>query len=264
MAKFHRLEEDEQSRSTFGLLGTDGDDPLLLGSAPPASSSSSSSSRNKLPATHASSQPGAAGWSSGDMGAGSAAVELDITSTRAASFASGGPAKLGKKGGKKNKAARQAEGQALGSDDDDDGPAGAGNSTRVDLDVLRQPAALEFMMGKGLDGVADPKTMFANERTFLSWLSLTTSLGAIGTLLITFFDNAGMGLGCAMWAIALVFMLYAVRVFRRRAHALKTCDPSVSFDDPTGPVLLAGSIILAVVVFILYFAIQNPTAMLTL
>ena len=41
-------------------------------------------------------------------------------------------------------------------------------------------------LNKTKEKMKDPKSLFANERTFLSWLNSSLKLGAIGTALLTF------------------------------------------------------------------------------
>ncbi|EFA82303.1 prespore-specific protein [Heterostelium album PN500] len=68
----------------------------------------------------------------------------------------------------------------------------------------------------------DAKSFFSNERTFLGWIGLTFSLGAIGTAIITFFGTEGVSLGTGLflWGIAIMFMLYSTVQFRRRGHVV--------------------------------------------
>lgn len=119
--------------------------------------------------------------------------------------------------------------------------------------------------------VCDPKVLFANERTFLGWLGVCTSLGAIGTSLLTFFahDAVAIALGCTMWALALSFMGYAAIMFRRRAASLRDMEPSSGpssllplFDDRRGPVTFTVLLVIAVLAYVIYFIVEQPAALL--
>eukprot|EP01133_Synstelium_polycarpum_P001404 gene1404-1620_t len=87
--------------------------------------------------------------------------------------------------------------------------------------------------------LADDSKLFSNERTWMSWVGLTFSLGAIGTSIITFFgtENVTLFTGVTLWVIALSFLVYSYVIFRKRRFAIinKTKGP---FYDPYGPIAL--------------------------
>ncbi|KAJ3202673.1 hypothetical protein HDU83_006832 [Entophlyctis luteolus] len=109
----------------------------------------------------------------------------------------------------------------------------------------------------------EPKVYFANERTLLSilltfsfspsiprivdsllrflaslsWLHFCIVLGGLAIGLLNFGDRVGQISGVAFTLVALVFMVYAVVVFRRRADMIRRRDPG-PYDDTTAPVVL--------------------------
>ncbi|KNC55460.1 uncharacterized protein AMSG_01721 [Thecamonas trahens ATCC 50062] len=112
---------------------------------------------------------------------------------------------------------------------------------------------------KVLARMKEPRTLLANERTFLSWAASSLRLGAIGTALITFFGHTAfaMFLGCALWTIAVVYLAYSIRRYRQRAQALLTASDG-PFLDVAGPVSFVGIIIVAIVLYISFFVIAGP------
>mmetsp|Transcript_36812 Transcript_36812/g.113591 ORF Transcript_36812/g.113591 Transcript_36812/m.113591 type:complete len:188 (-) Transcript_36812:45-608(-) len=86
----------------------------------------------------------------------------------------------------------------------------------------------------------DPKTFFANERTFLKWLNISTMLGMMGITLLNFADVNSDGAelaGLVLLPVAVLFMLYALMTFRARAHFIYMREP-MRYDDTRGPTLL--------------------------
>jgi uncharacterized membrane protein YidH (DUF202 family) len=86
----------------------------------------------------------------------------------------------------------------------------------------------------------DPKTFFANERTFLKWLNISTMLGMMGITLLNFADVNSDGAelaGLVLLPVAILFMLYALVTFRARAHFIYMREP-MRYDDTRGPTLL--------------------------
>ncbi|KXZ45148.1 hypothetical protein GPECTOR_58g597 [Gonium pectorale] len=110
----------------------------------------------------------------------------------------------------------------------------------------------------------EPKTFFANERTFLSWLHMAVTLGSVSAALLGFAagseaEDGGSGtageavsrhlvelialillpLGVAMCGYALyVFVWRATNIAKKRA---------VHFDDRVGPLCLCGAVVVALV-----------------
>jgi len=86
----------------------------------------------------------------------------------------------------------------------------------------------------------DPKTFFANERTFLKWLSISVLIGMMSVTLLNFGNagNAGAQVaGLVLLPVSLLFMLYSLAVFRLRVNRIYTREP-MRYDDTRGPTIL--------------------------
>eukprot|EP00192_Tetraselmis_astigmatica_P008513 CAMPEP_0117660690 /NCGR_PEP_ID=MMETSP0804-20121206/7099_1 /TAXON_ID=1074897 /ORGANISM="Tetraselmis astigmatica, Strain CCMP880" /LENGTH=672 /DNA_ID=CAMNT_0005467429 /DNA_START=58 /DNA_END=2076 /DNA_ORIENTATION=- len=103
----------------------------------------------------------------------------------------------------------------------------------------------------------EPKSFFANERTFLSWLNMSITLGSIATALLgysgtmarssmrgNFTDFTVDILSLILLPLAVLLAIYALSVFFWRASAIRGKRVE-QFDDPKGPIVLASCIILA-------------------
>jgi uncharacterized membrane protein YidH (DUF202 family) len=86
----------------------------------------------------------------------------------------------------------------------------------------------------------DPKTFFANERTFLKWLSISVMIGLMSLTLLNFSDTNTDGAelaGLILMPVSIIFMVYALIIFRGRASKIYMREP-MRYDDTRGPTLL--------------------------
>lgn len=86
----------------------------------------------------------------------------------------------------------------------------------------------------------DPKTFFANERTFLKWLSISVMIGLMSITLLTFSDANADGAslaGLVLLPVSLCFMVYSLMIFRSRASKIYMREP-MRYDDTRGPTML--------------------------
>ena len=86
----------------------------------------------------------------------------------------------------------------------------------------------------------DPKTFFANERTFLKWLSISVLIGLMSLTLLNFSDSDSDGAelaGLVLLPVSIAYMLYSLFVFRSRAHKIYMREP-MRYDDTRGPTIL--------------------------
>jgi len=85
----------------------------------------------------------------------------------------------------------------------------------------------------------EPKTYFANERTFLQWMSFCTIIQGIGLALVSFTQTNYVGVlsGAAFIVISIIFMCYALFMFRWRAARIRNNQPG-RYDDFWGPFAL--------------------------
>ena len=91
----------------------------------------------------------------------------------------------------------------------------------------------------------EPKTFFANERTFIQWMTAGMLLAAIAaTLLDGQEDNTP---GVVFIAISIAVMLYALVAFQWRSARIRQRAPG-PYDDRLGPVALTTALVLALIV----------------
>ncbi|PSC71737.1 VTC domain-containing [Micractinium conductrix] len=110
----------------------------------------------------------------------------------------------------------------------------------------------------------EPKTFFANERTFLSWLHMAVTIGSIATALLGFSGSSkadpGGGrdlvefIACILLPVAILMCGYALLVFIWRGGQI--LDKSATlYDDRRGPLGLAAVIVCALsLIFMVAFA----------
>ncbi|KAJ3009685.1 hypothetical protein HKX48_007798 [Thoreauomyces humboldtii] len=92
----------------------------------------------------------------------------------------------------------------------------------------------------------NPKGLFANERTFLSWMNLCVTIGGLAVGLLNFGDTVGQMAGLVFGLIAIALMFYALMQFWARAERLQAREKGINFEDMTGAFALVSIIFLAV------------------
>lgn len=104
----------------------------------------------------------------------------------------------------------------------------------------------------------EPKTFFANERTFLTWLHMAVTIGTIAAALLGFSgsaqrtDKPSYGgsdhtveiIAAILLPVAILMCVYSLTVFIWRAKAIARKQVGY-IDDPRGPLGLAGTVVLA-------------------
>jgi uncharacterized membrane protein YidH (DUF202 family) len=101
----------------------------------------------------------------------------------------------------------------------------------------------------------EPKTFFANERTFLAWLHMAVTLGSISAALLGFSSDPTSGgedlaknmvslISLILLPVAIFMVGYALYVFTWRADNIAK-KKAVNVDDRNGPLLLCGMVVLA-------------------
>jgi len=93
----------------------------------------------------------------------------------------------------------------------------------------------------------EPKVYFANERTFLHWMHMCVTLGAVAmAIMAEGTDEPALAVpGLVLTALSGVFILYAWYLFMWRAEALKAKVDHL--DDRIGPTLFVVSVVAAMV-----------------
>ncbi|KAH8685639.1 hypothetical protein BGZ60DRAFT_395698 [Tricladium varicosporioides] len=103
----------------------------------------------------------------------------------------------------------------------------------------------------------EPKVFFANERTFLSWLSLGVVIGALAIGMLNFGDRPAFISAFLFTLAAMLTMVYALGTFHWRAKSIRLRGQA-GFDDKLGPTLLTIVILIAMIVnFVLRFTYES-------
>ena len=97
----------------------------------------------------------------------------------------------------------------------------------------------------------EPKTFFANERTFIQWLqpavflvSVVVGLQSLGVSFKTHLAKAG---GIALCILALAFMLYSLFIYLRRIRRISERAPE-GYDEQMGPILIVALLTLVIAI----------------
>ncbi|TVY23741.1 Vacuolar transporter chaperone [Lachnellula hyalina] len=103
----------------------------------------------------------------------------------------------------------------------------------------------------------EPKVFFANERTFLSWLSLGVVIAALAIGMLNFGDKPAFISAFLFTLAAVLTMIYALVTFHWRARSIRQRGQA-GFDDKLGPTLLTLVILIAMIVnFVLRFSYDH-------
>ncbi|KZS91199.1 vacuolar transporter chaperone 1 [Sistotremastrum niveocremeum HHB9708] len=99
----------------------------------------------------------------------------------------------------------------------------------------------------------EPKVLFANERTFLSWLHFTVVLGGLAVGLLNFGDKVGKISAALFSVVAVGVMIYALWTYHWRAASISRGGKG-PYDDRLGPTILCASLLVAIICnFVLRF-----------
>jgi uncharacterized membrane protein YidH (DUF202 family) len=125
--------------------------------------------------------------------------------------------------------------QGDGSSDDPSLPPNAERSSEPSEHGPLANAPAKNLACRGRD--VEPKTYFANERTFIQWLTaaallLTFSMTALAA------SGKAMSLGIPIFLVASVLVFYALMIYHRRLKQFKAGGP-VNYSDHWGPTVLA-------------------------
>jgi uncharacterized membrane protein YidH (DUF202 family) len=102
----------------------------------------------------------------------------------------------------------------------------------------------------------EPKTYFANERTYMQWFMTAIVLGGIGVTYIVSPNPLSRTLGRIMLPIAIALACYSLLVFHWRIFMLLRRQPSASYGDRCGPTGLSLAF-LAVIIWGLVAAVPT-------
>ncbi|KAI8377892.1 VTC domain-containing protein [Radiomyces spectabilis] len=102
----------------------------------------------------------------------------------------------------------------------------------------------------------EPKTFFANERTFISWLQFCALLLTVALNLLNNGDRISRIIGAIFIIISSLLSFYALGRFQFRAWQLRTGRNIIRYDDIYGPTILC---VMLVTALILNFYLRAPT-----
>lgn len=94
----------------------------------------------------------------------------------------------------------------------------------------------------------EPKTFFANERTFISWLHMSITLSSIAVAMIAFSSGSPSAFwgGATLLPVSILFIIYAVSIFSARAEYIRRRE-SGPYDERKGPLVLSIILVFALV-----------------
>lgn len=109
----------------------------------------------------------------------------------------------------------------------------------------------------------EPKSYFANERTFIQWISASLLLFTISTILLGFegeghtasTKSVAHKAGLTICGGAIIIVAYSTASYYRRVHLLSMGKP-YGYIDHIGPMILAFSVGVGVIVMVAHFAEQ--------
>jgi len=84
----------------------------------------------------------------------------------------------------------------------------------------------------------EPKTYFANERTFLQWFNAGVLVASIGLALIGLEQSHYAWQGYFLVAFAIFVLFYAMNQYRSRCDLLVLQRPGAQFVDKLGPIII--------------------------
>ncbi|OZJ03478.1 hypothetical protein BZG36_02740 [Bifiguratus adelaidae] len=122
-------------------------------------------------------------------------------------------------------------------------PAGLRSIFGADTPLLQKSANKKI----ALPVRVEPKVFFANERTFLSWLSFAVVLGGLAVSLLNFGDRISIIAAGMFTFVAMMGMMYSLLTYHWRVTKIRRRD-STLYDDRLGPTILCLSFLAAVVV----------------
>jgi len=112
------------------------------------------------------------------------------------------------------------------------------------------PTALPQAAGAGVSLKIEPKTHFANERTFIQWHSAALFLCTVAKLTgRSFWQYQWFPVVEMLFAMALLIMFYSLWRYHWRRRALLQRDTQ-RFDDPFGPTVMTCALAIAICVLI--------------
>jgi uncharacterized membrane protein YidH (DUF202 family) len=100
----------------------------------------------------------------------------------------------------------------------------------------------------------EPKSFFANERTFIQWLSAALLLVTISVILLDFQSGTGVSAtaGIILNSVAVFIVFYSIYAYYRRLVLLQSAS-AYGYVDHFGPIILALAILIGVLMLLYYY-----------
>ncbi|GLI59006.1 hypothetical protein VaNZ11_000829 [Volvox africanus] len=122
-------------------------------------------------------------------------------------------------------------------------------------------AGAELQLPRKVPMRVEPKSYFANERTFLSWMGMAITLGGVSSALVGFAgdgDNDDSSdrliskrtidvITCIYSPLSILIMSYALFTYEWRSKFMRTKQIGF-FDDKVGPITVAGLVLMTLLV----------------
>jgi uncharacterized membrane protein YidH (DUF202 family) len=126
-----------------------------------------------------------------------------------------------------------------------------------------RPSAMSFLFPPGIFGREDkkpaiapkrparvePKSYFANERTFIQWTSASLWLLTVAALLVEGDPTGNTYLSTVAVALcvgAIFVLVHSFRVYFHRIHLMDTGNPN-GYVDRVGPIILSGAVLMGII-----------------
>lgn len=97
----------------------------------------------------------------------------------------------------------------------------------------------------------EPKTFFANERTFIQWLSASLLITTLSFALIGFNTETSKISGLIMFPVAVIFIVYSLIIYLLRINSIKNRDTQ-NYIDIYGPIALVSILIISMICTIIF------------
>lgn len=93
----------------------------------------------------------------------------------------------------------------------------------------------------------EPKVFFAAERTFLSWLEFSITLGGVAGVLLNFGDSVALYAAWGFTIVAILSLSYSLVLYMWRVDMIRN-RRAVRYHDWLGPSVLCGLLFISVVI----------------
>lgn len=122
---------------------------------------------------------------------------------------------------------------------------GSASVAKLTQRALKQNESNQRKPKPMIPGKIEPKTFFANERTFIQWLTVAVLIETLSLGLKIINTKISTIVGWIIFPLAVLFVVYALYTYLWRLDALKK-KKNIAYDDRKGPILLVFGLLAAV------------------